>query len=159
MRNALFLVLMSFAFPLTSAGDEADKDPLIAKGRYLTQVAGCGDCHTPEYVLTGNVDESIWLTGDTLGFRGEWGTTYPANLRLRLADMDESTWVAYARSMRPRPPMPWFNVAAMTDEDLRAIYRYVRYLGPAGNKAPEFVPPDREPEGPVLLFPMPPSAS
>ena len=27
-----------------------------------------------------------------------------------------------------RPPMPWFNVRAMTDEDLRAIYEYAKSM-------------------------------
>lgn len=28
----------------------------------------------------------------------------------------------------------------------RAIYRYVRYLGPAGEAAPVYLPPDKQPE-------------
>lgn len=153
MRYAVVCLLLAASFAPPTL---ADDDPLIDQGRYLTRIAGCGDCHTPGYILSGVVDEAVWLTGDTLGFRGEWGTTYPTNLRLRLTAMDEAGWVAYARQMRPRPPMPWFNVAAMTDEDLRAIYRYVRHLGPAGDPAPDFVPPDKTPAGPVLQFPMPP---
>lgn len=157
MRTVLLLLALGLVQP-AAAGDKPKKpDPMIEKGRYLTQIAGCGDCHTPGYVMTGEIDESVWLTGDGLGFAGEWGTTYPVNLRLRLAEMDEDTWVDFARSMRPRPPMPWFNVAAMTETDLRAIYRYVRYLGPAGDPAPDFLPPGKVAEGPVLQFPVEPA--
>ncbi len=40
----------------------------------------------------------------------------------------------------------------MSDDDLGAIYRYLRYLGPAGERAPAYVPPDRKPMSPVVTF-------
>ena len=53
----------------------------VDRGRYLVKIAGCNDCHTAGYAAAaGNVPESAWLTGDTLGWRGAWGTTYAANL-------------------------------------------------------------------------------
>jgi len=55
--------------------------------------------------------------------------------------------------MQPRPPMPWFNVRAMTEQDLGAIYAYLRYLGPAGTPAPDYVPPGQKPKGPAVRFP------
>lgn len=55
----------------------------IERGRYIAKVAGCNDCHTPNYAMSGgNVPEKDWLTGDHLGWKGPWGTTYPANLRI-----------------------------------------------------------------------------
>jgi|GEM_PF-4301666 len=93
----------------------------IDRGRYLVRTAGCNDCHTPGYAKTaGDVEESKWLIGDSRGFQGPWGTTYPANLRQLVQGMSEETWLQYAR--RPiRPPMPWFALRDMTDEDLAAI--------------------------------------
>jgi len=44
----------------------------------------------------------------------------------------------------------------MTDPDLKAIYRYVKTLPVAGEMAPAFVPPGKEPQGPVVQFPAPP---
>jgi hypothetical protein len=49
--------------------------------------------------------------------------------------------------------MPWVSLRAMTDEDLRALWRYVRALGPAGEPAPAYVPPGQAPLGPVVQFP------
>jgi hypothetical protein len=37
--------------------------------------------------------------------------------------------------------------------DLRAIYQYVKTLGPAGEPAPAYLPPGVEPKGPVARFP------
>ena len=31
--------------------------------------------------------------------------------------------------------MPWFNLNRMKDGDLRAIYEYIRHLGPGGRAA------------------------
>lgn len=126
----------------------------LQRGHYLIKVAGCNDCHTPNYgAKNGRVDESLWLTGDGLGWQGPWGTTYATNLRLLFAGMSEQQWLRYARSMEPRPPMPWFNVRAMSDADLKAIYAYTRSLGAAGTPAPAYVPPGTKAEGPVVRFP------
>ena len=129
----------------------------LDRGRYLSKIAGCNDCHTPGYLRSeGNVPEKLWLTGDSFGWRGPWGTTYAPNLRLLLATMTEDQWVATARALKTRPPMPWFNLKIMQERDLRALYRFIRYLGPAGETAPAYLPPDQEPKTPYALFPSPP---
>jgi mono/diheme cytochrome c family protein len=139
----------------TLAAEPSDE---AARGKYLVQIAGCNDCHTAGYALAGGaVEESQWLTGDALGWRGPWGTTYAANLRLSAADKSEAEFVALSRSPL-RPPMPFFNLRAMSDDDVKAIYAYLKHLGPAGKPAPAYVPPDKEPAGPYVAFPAPPPA-
>jgi mono/diheme cytochrome c family protein len=134
----------------------ADKGS-IERGRYLAKIAGCNDCHTAGYAVNGgNVPEKQWLTGDQLGWRGPWGTTYPANLRLTMQKLTEEEWLKTAKTAKLRPPMPWFALHDMNEADLRAIYRFVRYLGPAGQPAPAYVAPGQEPKGPYILFPEPP---
>lgn len=144
---------LCLAASLACSAPERPRDA-VALGRYLVKTAGCNDCHSPGYTQQGgNTPESTWLTGDALGWRGPWGTTYATNLRLFMANMSETQWLNHARSMAPRPPMPWFNMRAMSDGDLRAIYRYVRAAGPAGQPAPAFVPPGQAAAGPVVQFP------
>jgi mono/diheme cytochrome c family protein len=129
----------------------------VERGRYLLRTSGCNDCHTPGYLLSeGKTPEDLWLTGDTFGWRGPWGTTYGSNLRLLADQLTEEQWVAMARTLKRRPPMPWFNLNAMTAEDLGAMYQFLRYLGPAGRPAPAYVPPDQEPAGPYATFPAQP---
>ncbi len=126
----------------------------LDRGRYLVKIAGCNDCHTRGYAEAGGkVPEKQWLTGDQLGFRGPWGTTYPINLRLYMQKLTEDEWVKIAKSTQSRPPMPWFVLHDMTAQDLRAVYRFTRYLGPSGELAPAYVPPGQEPKGPYILFP------
>ncbi len=131
--------------------------PDVERGRYLVHVAGCNDCHTAGYPESnGKLPEQQWLMGSPLGWRGPWGTTYAPNLRRTLAAMTEAQWLTLVRTQELRPPMPWFNLRAMSERDLRAVYRYVRHLGPAGAEAPAWVPPGREPSGPYIQFPAPP---
>ena len=119
---------------------------LVERGRYVTLVAGCNDCHTPGYAVNeGDVPEALWLTGDSFGWRGPWGTTYGTNLRLFVNDMTETQWIQIARTLRRRPPMPWFNLNAMRDDDLRALYHFMRSLGDPGLPAPTALPAKQKP--------------
>ena len=74
------------------------------------KIAGCNDCHTPSYMQSaGKIAEKEWLTGEQLGWRGPWGTTYPANLRLAMQKLTEDQWVKLAQTaqtaqFRPVPP-------------------------------------------------------
>jgi hypothetical protein len=52
--------------------------------------------------------------------------------------------------------MPWFDVRAMSAADLKAVYRYIRHLGPAGQPAPADLPPGETPPQPYVEFPAPP---
>jgi mono/diheme cytochrome c family protein len=135
------------------AAPAADK-ALVERGRYLVATAGCNDCHTPGYMQqNGKVDEKLWLTGDAFGWRGPWGTTYAINLRQYMAGMSEAQWLQRVRSMQPRPPMPFYNLQAMTTQDQKAIYHYIKSAGPAGQPAPAWVPPDKVPPQPYAQFP------
>lgn len=142
------------------AAQAADPEPArlpaeLIRGKYLVQITGCNDCHTAGYAESGGkVEESRWLLGDRLGWRGPWGTTYASNLRLAAKDMTAEQFVARVRSPL-RPPMPWFNLVVMRDADVKAIYAYLRHLGPAGEPAPAYLPPDQEPTGPYVAFPAP----
>ena len=155
------LCLGAAAFPAAAQqGKSAVKSdaPQVERGRYLVKVTGCNDCHTAGYAMAGGkVPEAQWLMGDKLGWRGPWGTTYPANLRLYMASMSEKSWVQTAKNLKTRPPMPWFALHDMTEQDLKAIYHYVKWLGPSGEMAPAYVPPGKEPRGPVIQFPSGPN--
>jgi mono/diheme cytochrome c family protein len=138
----------------------SSSDPLVERGRYLVKMGGCNDCHTADYVSrNGAVPEKDWLQGDTIGWRGPWGTTYAVNLRLYMEPFSEDQWLVVARNKPARPPMPWYALRDMSDDDLRALYRYIRYLGPAGVSAPSYVPPDDEPTTAYISFvPITPGA-
>jgi len=121
----------------------------IAAGRYLIMASGCNDCHTPGYAPSGGkVPEAQWLMGNPVGFKGPWGVTYPHNLRITVANMPEDAWVEMLNTREGAPPMPWPSVRNMSDADKRAVYRYIRSLGPGGQPAPTAVPPGGTPTMP-----------
>ncbi len=149
---------MLLAVPLAGlAGKTGADGGLVERGRYVVEIGGCNDCHTPGYAMSdGKVPEREWLTGDRLGWQGPWGTTYPPNLRQFFARTSEAEWLKMARHANYRPPMPSPSLRAMSDEDLRALWHYVRSLGPGGETAPAYVGPERAPAGPVVRFPATP---
>jgi len=127
---------------------------VLARGRYMLVTGHCNNCHTANYgALEGDVPEKDWVKGSRAGHRGPWGTTYATNLRTNVVLMTESQWVDYARSVKPRPPMPWWALHETTVEDLSAMYQFIRSLGPAGQPAPASLPPDREPAPPYTRWP------
>jgi len=161
MLGTAAAVLVAYLPAATAADPPARAKPAdatsVEHGRYLVRIAGCNDCHTAGYAPSGGkVPEKEWLKGDALGWRGPWGTTYASNLRRFMAGLSEEQWVKYAHSTELRPPMPWFALRDMSDRDLRAIYRFIRTLGPAGDPAPAYVPPGQTPAGPFVQFPAPP---
>jgi hypothetical protein len=127
-----------------------------AAGRYLTTVGGCNDCHTVGWAESnGKTPPAEQLAGSNVGYRGPWGTSYPANLRNVVQRTSENRWVQVlttADGGHGRPPMPWMNTAAMTRHDLRVMYRYIHSLGAHGTNAPRAVPPDSMPRTPYINF-------
>jgi mono/diheme cytochrome c family protein len=150
--------LLALAAISASAVESTPSKEQIARGKYMLIVGSCNDCHTAGFAPTdGKVPESQWLLGDAqLGFRGPWGTTYAPNLRVTLSRMTEDQWVHYAKNLRTRPPMPWFNLNQWTEQDARAFYQYVRQLGPIGKAVPAGLPPEKAPAPPYVQWPAPP---
>lgn len=146
---------------LAGSGAQAQREPVgeprvqaasdVSAGRYIVIVSGCNDCHTPGWAATGGqTPEAQWLTGTPVAWRGPWGSTYPSNLRLLARDISEDQWATMLRTRRDRPPMPWMNVNRMHEADARAVYRYLRALGPAGEPMPAGLPPGAEPKTPYI---------
>lgn len=127
-----------------------------AAGQYLTIVGGCNDCHTVGWAESnGKTPPAEQLTGSPVGYRGPWGTTYPANLRSVVQRATEDRWVQIlttADGGHGRPPMPWMNTAQMSEHDLRMMYRYIHSLGGAGSAAPRGLPPGTMPTTPYINF-------
>ena len=125
----------------------------MAQGRYLVMMSGCNDCHTHGYLQSeGKVPESDWLTGESVGWYGPWGTTYPINLRLFMQNLSEDAWIEFSRAARSRPAMPWWALHEMKKQDLRAILFFVKNLGPKGENAPAYLPPNQKPKPPYFEF-------
>jgi len=138
----------------------------VARGKYLTTIMGCNDCHTPA-ALFGAPDFDRQMAGSDLGWQGPWGVSYASNLtpdiETGLGEWNEADILKALRTgMRPDgttllPPMPWQDFAALTDEDANAIVAFLRSLKPVNHQVPARVPPGQTATGSILVFP-PPSA-
>ena len=89
---------------------------------------------------------------DLTAWHGPWGTTYAVNLtpdeNTGIGSWSEETFVQAIKTGRHMgvsrpilPPMPWQFFKNMTEEDLGAIYAYLRSLPPVHNRIPEPLPP------------------
>jgi hypothetical protein len=139
---------------IAAAGDAAGNatEDVIARGRYLVAIGGCNDCHTAGFLeKEWDVPEAQRLTGLPVGFSGPWGVSYPSNLRLVAAKLDEAGWKKRIQS-GGRPPMPWPSVRAMSEADQIAVYQYLRHLGPAGEPAPQAIAPGQPITTPHFVF-------
>jgi mono/diheme cytochrome c family protein len=84
---------------------------------------------------------------------GPWGVSFSANLTPdpetgRLRDFTEEQFVQTLRTGRHKgqgrqilPPMPWPFIGKMTDDDLKAVFAYLRQIPPIRNKVPDPLPP------------------
>lgn len=88
-------------------------------------------------------------------FSGPWGVSFAANLtpddNTGLGIWTEEMFVKAVRTGRHMgvsrpilPPMPWPNVGAMNDDDLKAVYAYLRSIQPLHNRVPDPLPPPSE---------------
>jgi mono/diheme cytochrome c family protein len=117
-------------------------------GGYLANhVSLCGDCHTPR----GGVQQKADLDRP---FAGDASSPFPANPSNLTPDAETGigrwTEADFVRALRTgvnpggdriHPFMPWRELGRMRDDDLRAIYRYLRTLPPIRNPIPEKAAP------------------
>lgn len=89
---------------------------------------------------------------------GPWGISFTANLtpdpETGLGRWDEETFIRALRTGRHEgrgrpilPPMPWPLYRQATDEDLRAVFAYLRTIPPIRNKVPQPIEPAEPAQG------------
>lgn len=143
--------------PLSDSESILQQMTTIERGRYVVAIMGCNDCHTPGYLVRrSNVPEEDWLVGSNLGFRGYFGTTYPTNLRLLFDNMSEGDWLTLAKQMREGLAMADVMLPETADQDLRAIYKFIKYLGPKGTPSPTSLPKGVKPTTQYIEVPVQP---
>jgi mono/diheme cytochrome c family protein len=104
--------------------------PTVEYGEYLaTSVAECVGCHTQRNLKDGSYTGPKYAGG----FKMEepTGTFVTVNLTPhpsgKLAGWTEADFIARFRAGgNPNSPMPWSSYRRMSDDDLRALYRFLR---------------------------------
>lgn len=129
---------------------ESPPDPSapVAYGAYMTRIAGCADCHTPQ-------DSGVNIPG--MEFAGGFEFPLPTGGMVRSSNItpDQETGIGtwtkkmfidrfkqYESARMRRMPvqegdrntiMSWTMYAGMTEEDLGAVFTYLRTVAPVSN--------------------------
>ncbi len=117
----------------------------IAYGKYLVTIAGCAECHSPHDAQNKPIPEGGLSGGWEM--RGPWGRAVTANLTPHSSTFvgraPKEAFIGRFKSFEDmegdnappadphrNTPMPWTALAGMTEDDLGAIYDYLRTLPP-----------------------------
>ena len=125
-----------------------DRSDRMSYGKYLVSLGGCGDCHTP--IEKGQPVAGKEFAGGQV-FRTTIGTVVTANitpdLETGIGKWSEEFFLKkfydykeYGEGASPKAPgpeaftlMPWLSFSHLEEDDLRAIYAYLRTLKPVHN--------------------------
>jgi mono/diheme cytochrome c family protein len=127
----------------------------VERGKYLVELGGCTDCHTPGSFL-GHPDLTRYLGGSDVGFgipgRGVFvGPNLTPDKETGLGNWTEQQIVtAITKGERPdgrmlAPVMPWMGLSHLTKSDALAIAAFLKSIPALKNKVPGPFGPDAQP--------------
>jgi mono/diheme cytochrome c family protein len=127
--------------PLSASVPEPDAATPAGRGEYLIKVADCAGCHTARGER-GEPLAGMSYAGGNPFEDGKGGAVAAANLTpdaTGISYYDEALFVKAIRTghvgaRELSPHMPWWVYKGMTDEDLKAIYAYLRTLKPVAHR-------------------------
>jgi mono/diheme cytochrome c family protein len=136
---AVFLLLITMGSNFTSAQDKNSGNSPSARGKYIvTEVAKCGNCHTPRQP-NGELDYTRWLAGGPVPYlpaqpQADWplqcpriGGLPPASDAQMITLLTTGIWT----TGKPlRSPMPEFH---LTRADAEAVLSYLKSVMPRHN--------------------------
>lgn len=112
-----------------------------------------GDLQVPP-LPAGVPDPNGWIAltiGHFTAWAGPWGMSFASNLTPDPSGLGSWTEENFIQTIRTGkhlgvgrpllPPMPWPDFAHMTDDDLKAVFAYLRTLPPIANVVPQPQPP------------------
>ena len=105
-------------------------------------------------VDTSLIHQWVYLSHDLTMAVGPWGASFSANLtpdnetgigtwqpEMFINAMKTGKHLGVADGRPILPPMPWQNLSQLPDEDLKAMFLYLKSLPAVKNKVPDPMPP------------------
>jgi mono/diheme cytochrome c family protein len=122
--------------PITESVAAPDKSNPVARGQYLVTLGNCMACHTPMNQQGQPITQLAFAGG--MRFRGPWGEVTSANITQDASGIsyyDEALFIKTLRTgqvgaRKLNSLMPWGYFRNMSDDDLKAIFAYLRTLPP-----------------------------
>lgn len=135
--------------PIEGSVPAPDLSTPATRGEYLVALASCGDCHTPMDDRGQPVKGMAFAGGNTFKYGDARAPRASANLTPApngIPYYDEALFVETIRTGRVRDReisdvMPWGHYRNMTDEDLKAIFAYLKTLTPVDHYVDNAMPP------------------
>ena len=126
--------------PITASVLGPDMSNPVSRGKYLVTLGNCMSCHTPMNKQGQFITELAF--GGGMSFKGPWGQVTSANITpdpSGISYYDEAMFINTLRTghvgaRKLNSIMPWGYFRNMTDEDLKAIYAYLRTLPPVQHR-------------------------
>jgi mono/diheme cytochrome c family protein len=121
--------------PVTEAVPPLDLSEPAKRGAYLSNMAICTDCHTPTSPppKVGPLPGMDWAGGTVFedGVVSANLTPDPSGIGYYdVALFVKTLRTGMVRARKLKPPMPWPIYRNMTDEDLTAVFAYLRTVKP-----------------------------
>ena len=132
--------------PVTEPVPEPDRLTPATQGAYLAKLGTCTDCHTPRNSRFQPIPELEMAGGTPMGW-GDGAAT--ANLTPDASGIvyyDEAQFIeairtGYVGARTLNSAMPWWEFRNMTDDDLKAVFAWLRTLKPRHHKVDNTEPP------------------
>ncbi|MBS1787157.1 MAG: c-type cytochrome [Acidobacteria bacterium] len=133
--------------PLEGSVPAPDMSSPVKRGEHLVTLNSCNDCHTPTDGKGQPLPGMFMAGGFT--FNEPSGETTSANLTPDASGIsyyDEALFLEVMRTGKVKarqlnPTMPWVGYGKMTDEDLKAIFTYLKSIPAVSHKVDNTEPP------------------
>jgi mono/diheme cytochrome c family protein len=133
--------------PVEGPVSSPDPSDRVAWGKYMTTIAGCEDCHTPQDAHGQSIPGMNFAGGFPL--KTPAGEAAAANITPDASGIsyyDEALFLqtihtGYVKARALNPMMPFAFYAHMTDDDLKAIFAYLRTVPPVKHRVDNSLPP------------------
>lgn len=110
----------------------------VSRGRYLTRIGSCVDCHTPEDQMHRPIAGMEFAGGKQIeGYPARSANITPDASGISYYDEEMFVRVLRTGHVGARalnPPMPWWVFRNMNDDDLKAVFAYLRTVKPIHNR-------------------------
>ena len=133
--------------PLSGPVPPPDVSSPVKRGEYLTRMASCVSCHTPQQRGQANMD--LVFAGGFAFNVGPLPTVASANITPDPSGIpyyDENLFLQAMRTGKVKARklsavMPWVAYRNMTDDDLKAIFAYLRTVRAVPHRVDNSLPP------------------
>lgn len=132
--------------PVTAPVPSPDQSNQVEFGNYLVKMAACVDCHTPQE--KGQPMPGMDFAGGFL-LKEPKGDVVSANITPAASGIgyyNDATFIQALRmgkvGARPiRASMPWYYYGKMSDDDLKAIFAFLKTVKPVKHQLDNLEPP------------------